>query len=56
MTTMQEIKRAYEFAADAKDSYQKEGRDIPVWFYEKVLKVWKDTIDLCTVRSPPSRS
>lgn len=47
MASIEEIKKAYELAADAIDIYQKEGRGIPISIYERVLSAWKETIDLC---------
>ena len=46
MTTIEEIRKAYDFASDAMGIYQKEGRDIPISVFERVLSAWKDTIDL----------
>ena len=47
MATMEEIKKAYDFAVDAMEIYQKEGRDIPISFFERVLSAWQETINLC---------
>ena len=47
MRSIEEIMEAYELASDAIEVYQKEGRDIPISIYERVLSAWKETIGLC---------
>ena len=46
MATIEEIRKAYDFAADAMEIYQKEGRDIPISVFERVLSAWQETINL----------
>ena len=41
-----EIKSAYELVADAVETYKQEGRQVPDSVFERVLNLWKETIDL----------